>query len=104
MNPSTLPYYLPLLMKDIPGASERSEEAYKAVTGEDGSSRGSAPWHELDAKFRNGLPDITYVKRLIYRGLVMRGCQKLRELDGVKVEMSEVLKAEGLLRQMERAS
>ena len=75
MNPCTLGWYLPLLTKDDPGE-----------------------WVELDNKFRRDLPDELYIGRLAYRGLVMRGCPRLRVLDGIEIGEKERSKAERLLR------
>jgi protein NUD1 len=104
MNPCTLGWYLPLLVRDLPGALQPSE-------GRDGAGRTSADaagskssgkssvdsWQALDAKFRRDLPDETYVGRLAYRGLVMRSCANIRLLDGVDVTDKEKEKASRLL-------
>ncbi|KAF5337481.1 hypothetical protein D9758_013588 [Tetrapyrgos nigripes] len=83
MNPCTLGWYLPLLVKDVPGALQPSE----ARVG----------WQELDSKFRRDLPDEAYVGRLAYRGLVMKACPRIRMLDGVEVTEKERVKSEKLL-------
>jgi hypothetical protein len=80
MNPCTLGWYLPLLVKDVP---EGTESKYS--------------WQEMDSKFRRDLPDEAYVGRLAYRGLIMRGCAGIRVLDGVEVSTKEREKAERLL-------
>lgn len=54
-------------------------------------------WNDLDAKFRRDLPDDVYGGRLIYRGLVMRACPRIRMLDGIEVSEKERDKAEKLL-------
>jgi len=90
MNPSTLGWYLPLLVRDVPGALQPSESGVR----EKGSGCG---WQELDAKFRRDLPDDAYVGRLAYRGLVMRACARIRMLDGVEVSEKERTKANQLL-------
>lgn len=87
MNPSTLGWYLPLLVRDMPGALQPSEQG----------GRGGHVWSELDAKFRRDLPDDVYVGRLVYRGLVMHACGRLRVLDGVDVTEKERRKANQLL-------
>jgi hypothetical protein len=107
MNPCTLGWYLPLLVKDVPGALQPSEQ-----DGDQGSRRGenskgsgnknkepnsSWQWQELDAKFRRDLPDEAYVGRLAYRGLIMRACKDVRVLDGIQVSEKEREKAERLL-------
>ena len=94
MNPCTLGWYLPLLVKDVPGALQPSEDSgeRKGRKG-DGEQR----WQELDSKFRRDLPDEGYIGRLAYRGLMMRGCGRLRLLDGVGVSEKERKKAEELL-------
>jgi hypothetical protein len=95
MNPSTLGWYLPLLVRDVPGALQPSESgAGVRRRGEKGSECG---WQELDAKFRRDLPDDAYVGRLAYRGLVMRACPRIRMLDGVEVSEKERTKANQLL-------
>lgn len=96
MNPSTLGWYLPLLVRDVPGALQPSENggAGGRRRGEKGGEYG---WQELDAKFRRDLPDDAYVGRLAYRGLVMRACPRIRMLDGVEVSEKERAKANQLL-------
>ncbi|THV03804.1 hypothetical protein K435DRAFT_826966 [Dendrothele bispora CBS 962.96] len=89
MNPCTLGWYLPLLVKDVPGALQPSEEAT--------TSKQRIGWQELDSKFRRDLPDEAYVGRLAYRGLVMKACPRIRMLDGVEVTEKERVKAERLL-------
>jgi protein NUD1 len=86
MNPCTLGWYLPLLVRDIPGALQPSEEA-----------KSNASWQELDGKFRRGLPNESYIGRLAYRGLVMRACPLVRLVDGVEVTSKERKKAQQLL-------
>jgi protein NUD1 len=137
MNPCTLGWYLPLLVKDVPGALQPSEAANHSdresrgqctfkPSGPDliqleepgGSTRGGnrnssrdgtsyvAPtlaWHELDAKFRQDLPDEAYIGRLTYRGLIMRACPRVRMLDGVAISRKEREKAEKLLEGVARA-
>ncbi|KAF8503231.1 hypothetical protein BU17DRAFT_58536 [Hysterangium stoloniferum] len=114
MNPCTLGWYLPILVQDVPGALQPSEDINGGDDKHDlliqnragsraGGGGSAAPhshaqsWQELDAKFRCGLPDEAYVGRLAYRGLVMRACPKVRMLDGVVVEAGERDKAEMLL-------
>jgi len=126
MNPCTLGWYLPILVKDVPGALQPSEAGLRGGPGaskhsgpdlghivdpgttsrggnkgnsRDGTS-GVAPtlsWHELDAKFRRDLPDEAYIGRLTYRGLIMQACPRVRMLDGVVVSRKEREKAEKLL-------
>ncbi|KAG1822617.1 uncharacterized protein BJ212DRAFT_1329202 [Suillus subaureus] len=101
MNPCTLEWYLPLLVKDIPGALQPSERNGSS-DGEDGRLRGEKGsteygWQELDSKFRRDLPDDAYVGRLAYRGLVMRACPRIGMLDGVEVSEKERTKADQLL-------
>lgn len=122
MNPCTLGWYLPILVQDIPGILQPSEDQpYSGDDTSDGPRSGSqrrnsshkkhgnvaAPllgrshaqsWQELDAKFRGDLPDEAYVGRLAYRGLVMRACPKIKMLDGVLISVGEREKAERLLR------
>ena len=123
MNPCTLGWYLPILVRDVPGALQPSEAA--RLEGEDRRESGEVDWtagrdsgggadagrhereeyswQELDAKFRRDLPDEAYVGRLAYRGLVMRACPRVRMLDGVVVEEREREKAERLLQGVLRA-
>jgi hypothetical protein len=104
MNPCTLGWYLPLLVRDVPGALQPSEQdgdqgsegAGKARQRAAGGSS-SWQWQELDAKFRRDLPDEAYVGRLAYRGLVMRACRGVRVVDGIAVSEKEREKAERLL-------
>ncbi|KAJ3848408.1 hypothetical protein EV368DRAFT_49354 [Lentinula lateritia] len=92
MNPCTLGWYLPLLVKDVPGALQPSEDGRK---GDKAASKSA--WQDLDAKFRRGLPNDSYIGRLAYRGLVMQACQRIRMLDGIEVTEKERSKAEKLL-------
>jgi len=95
MNPCTLGWYLPLLVKDVPGALQPSESK---SSGDDAEQQeGSGGWQELDAKFRRDLPDELYIGRLAYRGLVMRTCEQIRMLDGVGVTEKERSKAQKVL-------
>ena len=122
MNPCTLGWYLPILVRDAPGALQPSETVRPEgeVKGEGVRSGGGGAgavgrhgegdnvgggysWAELDAKFRRDLPDEAYVGRLAYRGLVMRACPRVRMLDGVVVEEREREKAERLLQGLLRA-
>ncbi|KAF8584685.1 hypothetical protein K439DRAFT_1633331 [Ramaria rubella] len=107
MNPCTLGWYLPILVQDVPGALQPSEDIHsndKLRQGRAGMEVGSAAphshplsWQDLDAKFRRDLPDEAYVGRLAYRGLVMRACPKVKMLDGIIVGTREQEKAERLL-------
>ena len=109
MNPCTLGWYLPLLVKDVPGALQpsdqdgdqgrrRNEEKNSNGSGNKSNGKHSSwQWQELDAKFRRDLPDEAYVGRLAYRGLVMRACRDVKVLDGIQVSEKEREKAERLL-------
>jgi len=104
MNPCTLGWYLPLLVRDVPGALQPSEQDgdQGGKRRGEGKTRGggkdsSWQWQELDAKFRRDLPDEAYVGRLAYRGLVMRACRDVKVLDGIQVSEKEREKAERLL-------
>jgi len=103
MNPCTLGWYLPLLVKDVPGALQPSEqdgdqgESERKGSGNKDGKHSSWQWQELDAKFRRDLPDEAYVGRLAYRGLVMRACRGVKILDGIQVSEKEREKAERLL-------
>ncbi|KIM43242.1 hypothetical protein M413DRAFT_69231 [Hebeloma cylindrosporum] len=91
MNPCTLGWYLPLLVKDVPGALQPSEQ-------QGGKERmAQQGWAELDSKFRRDLPDGAYIGRLAYRGLIMRACPRVRMVDGVGVSEKERRKAQSLL-------
>ncbi|GLB38287.1 putative leucine-rich repeats, outliers [Lyophyllum shimeji] len=94
MNPCTLGWYLPLLVKDIPGALQPSEGNAIGAKGDRAAVSG---WQELDSKFRRDLPDESYLGRLAYRGLIMRACARIRMLDGVEVTEKERAKADHLL-------
>ena len=100
MNPCTLGWYLPLLVKDLPGALQPSDTERRGPSAPSSSKKASPPptWQDLDAKFRRDLPDEAYVGRLGYRGLVMRACPGIKMLDGVEVSVKEREKAERLLR------
>ncbi|KXN88135.1 Septation initiation network scaffold protein cdc11 [Leucoagaricus sp. SymC.cos] len=101
MNPCTLGWYLPLLVKDVPGALQPSETKSSDINGKQpgGQSQDklSSSWQELDVKFRRDLPDELYIGRLAYRGLIMRACERIRMLDGVGVSEKERTKAQKLL-------
>lgn len=100
MNPCTLGWYLPLLVKDVPGALQPSEsrsDAGKEAWHGSQQEKTSSSWQELDAKFRRDLPDELYIGRLAYRGLIMRACGRIRMLDGVGVSEKERTKAQKLL-------
>ncbi|KAG5221203.1 sin component scaffold protein [Salix suchowensis] len=61
MNPCTLGWYLPLLVKDIPGAlqpSKTSSSSFEPATSNSNGaeSRPRDTWQELDTKFRRDLP------------------------------------------------
>jgi len=92
MNPCTLGWYLPLLVRDVPGALQPSEGG-----GDRGKRGDGGSWQELDSKFRRDLPNESYVGRLAYRGLIMRACAKVRMVDGVEVSEKERAKAQHLL-------
>jgi hypothetical protein len=92
MNPCTLGWYLPLLVRDAPGALQPSEGKREHAADE----RGTA-WRDLDAKFRKDLPDEAYVGRLVYRGLIMQACAGMKLLDGVPITSKERDKAGRLL-------
>lgn len=93
MNPCTLGWYLPLLVKDVPGALQPSEGGSEGK----GERAAAQAWQELDSKFRRDLPDKSYIGRLAYRGLIMRGCPRVRMVDGVGVTEKERKKAQELL-------
>jgi hypothetical protein len=98
MNPCTLGWYLPLLVKDVPGALQPSESKSKRGMDEEQEvSEEKLSWEELDAKFRRDLPDELYIGRLAYRGLIMGACGRVRMVDGVKVSEKERTKAQKLL-------
>lgn len=98
MNPCTLGWYLPLLVKDVPGALQPSEREEGEERGEKG--RTEYGWQEMDSKFRRDLPDDAYVGRLAYRGLIMHACPRIGMLDGVEVSEKERTKADQLLQGM----
>jgi hypothetical protein len=102
MNPCTLGWYLPLLVKDVPGALQPSEGNGDRVEDHEPRvrKRTDLAWKELDSKFRRDLPDEAYLGRLAYRGLVMRACPKIRMLDGLDVSQKERVKALHLLQGM----
>ncbi|KAG9092056.1 hypothetical protein FRC06_000267 [Ceratobasidium sp. 370] len=93
MNPFSLGWYLPLLVRDVPGALQPSEATGKR----------DAPWSDLDVKFRRDLPDELYIGRLAYRGLVMRVCTQLRVMDGIEITAPERAKAQKLLAGIEKS-
>ncbi|KAF8685467.1 L domain-like protein [Rhizoctonia solani] len=92
MNPFSLGWYLPLLVRDVPGALQPSETNGK-----------NTPWSDLDVKFRRDLPDELYIGRLAYRGLVMRVCPQVRIMDGIEITQPERTKAQKLLLGIEQS-
>ena len=60
-------------------------------------------WSDRDVRFRRSLPDATYVKRMAYRGVIMRLCPHLQILDGIVILAKERKKAEMLLQGLEDA-
>jgi hypothetical protein len=138
MNPCTLGWYLPLLVKDPSSALQPSDDRRREDDTEDwgmledkpqpthtkskstatqlsssaplssttkpqGVSAHSA-WQDMDAKFRRDLPDESYIGRLVYRGLVMRACRRLKMMDGIEITNGEMEKAEKLLRGIQGAT
>ncbi|CAE6460933.1 unnamed protein product [Rhizoctonia solani] len=93
MNPFSLGWYLPLLVRDVPGALQPSET----------NGKNGAPWSDLDVKFRRDLPDELYIGRLAYRGLVMRVCPQVRIMDGIEITQPERAKAQKLLQGIEQS-
>jgi hypothetical protein len=104
MNPCTLQFYLPLLVKDLPNR-QREDPLNSPIIIETPQElrRRNEPWHELDSRFRKSLPDELYVKRLAYRGLLIRTCPKLKVLDGVTITEKEKRKSKVLLKSLERS-
>jgi hypothetical protein len=108
MNPSTLGWYLPLLVRDAPAALQPSEGRDSRTREHANEERSShTAWKDLDAKFRKDLPDEAYVGRLVYRGLIMEACPSIKLLDGVAITSKEKDKAarllESILAKRERA-
>ena len=104
MNPCTLQLYLPLLLKDIPQDQQLPEQSTSDTdtTQQHAALRpGNEPWHELDARFRHSMPEKQYVKRMAYRGLLLRYCSKLQVLDGVVMTEKERHRALGVLKSLE---
>jgi len=111
MNPCTLGWYLPLLVRDVPSALQPSEassgtgkmrtnlevDGDRKKGGESSGKYSVWRWQELDSKFRRDLPDEAYAGRLAYRGLIMRSCREMKMLDGVEVSDKERDKASRLL-------
>jgi hypothetical protein len=105
MNPSTLGFYLPLLTSHsstLPPTTPRQALTFGNITTATivplkPSNGPGTEWASLDASFRRALPDEWYSKRLVYRGLIMAACGKVRVLDGVRVEEGERRKAGRLL-------
>ena len=109
MNPSTLGFYLPLLTshsdpsppsplraKPIPFGNVTTATIAPALLDQPSRAAG-LEWASLDASFRRALPDEWYSKRLVYRGLIMAACPRVRVLDGVRVEEGERSKAGRLI-------
>lgn len=88
MNPCTLGWYLPLLVKEVPKQGDETQAPSREPV-ED--------WKAKDTKFRRDLPHDMYIGRLTYRGMAMRACKRLKMLDGVRMEEKERVKAENIL-------
>ncbi len=107
MNPSTLGFYLPLLTSHASPDPVSPIRAQPPAFGNITTATIAPPapptraaaleWASLDASFRHALPDEWYSKRLVYRGLIMAACPKVRMLDGLRVEEGERRKARRLL-------
>ncbi|EIW72482.1 hypothetical protein TREMEDRAFT_25688, partial [Tremella mesenterica DSM 1558] len=115
MNPSTLSFYLPLLLtpsnppttemisvQNRPNATailtgQPANKSFAISTSGKDQLQKSEDWAVMDREFRRNLPDGWYGRRLLYRGLVMAACPSLRMLDGVKVEEGEKRKAKELI-------
>ena len=119
MNPSTLGYYLPLFippptLDSTQGQGKLKAQSHPNKTGvvlgrPNGTLSGcrmsqsffrqpeNENWQEMDREFRRNLPDTWYGRRLLYRGVLMRGLGGLRKLDGINVVDGERRKAEALL-------
>ncbi|WWC58752.1 uncharacterized protein I303_101296 [Kwoniella dejecticola CBS 10117] len=102
MNPSTLSYYFPLL---LPASSASTSTLSITQSALDPSLQianrtpaSASTWTSYDSRFRKNLPDEWYSKRLVYRGLVMSTCPKLKRLDGISIEDGERRKAQELIR------
>jgi hypothetical protein len=108
MNPSTLSFYLPLMLG--PNMNRLDPSSIRDIVSTDKTfdqtvvpapPLSALSWSSLDAQFRRSLPDEWYGKRLVYRGLVMAACGGLRMLDGVEVGEGERRKAGELIRAAE---
>jgi hypothetical protein len=104
MNPATLAFYLPLMIRVRSGnptaAPSSASGSADSVSGGSGGAK-EKNWAEQDTRFRRSLPDATYVKRMAYRGVLMRVCAHLQTLDGVTILAKERKKAEMLLQGLE---
>jgi hypothetical protein len=113
MNPATLEFYLPLMMAknnnkqkirtNSKSVSFGDATAGPAISGNFGGAgvAKEKSWMAQDQRFRQNLPDDTYVKRMAYRGILMRVCAHLQMLDGVVILGKERKKAEMLLQGLE---
>lgn len=102
MNPFTLSYYFPLLLPSSspssvldPSTPTRNNEDRNRM--DQPLAVAPAAWSTYDTRFRKNLPDEWYSKRLVYRGLIMQNCIKMRKLDGIVVEDGERKRANQLL-------
>lgn len=101
MNPFTLSYYFPLLLP-LSSPSSVIDPSTPTKNNQDRSRMSQsavapAAWSTYDTRFRKNLPDEWYSKRLVYRGLIMQNCKKMRKLDGIVVEDGERKRANQLL-------
>ncbi|WWC66241.1 uncharacterized protein I206_100142 [Kwoniella pini CBS 10737] len=103
MNPSTLSFYFPLLL-----STNSSTTTTTTITNNQSILDPSLTtltiklkminWQSFDNKFRKNLTDEWYSKRLVYRGLIMLNCLKLKKLDGILIEENERKKATQLIK------
>lgn len=109
MNPFTVSWYLPVILAGedgndpIPlstGSTARSGNS-NAKSKASASASDSTEAEGIDAKFRRGLPDALYVARLLYRGIMMGSCPRLRELDSLRISEGERAKAGALVSKVE---
>ena len=92
--------YLPLIINNVASALEPSSNGSPHASPTETAFAASPPWTELDAAFRQSLPDVWYVRRLAHRGLVMKACPRVKTLDGVEISAGERRKAAELMEEV----
>lgn len=127
MNPFTVSWYMPVIIDNHSSREDDDQAHHNNAQAPPASNASSAPISAsstvnpnsnakskgsdstslrddaegMDAKFRRGLPDELYVARLLYRGIMMGSCPRLKELDNLRISDAEREKAGALVKKVE---